>query len=112
MEETKKTELYLPSFQLKMDGGVPELEGLRLSETQRIKAAKIQCSIEVTNAKAQEEGLLQEGVDMGKAVVMDQSFVFILTNAELEEKVDSMPLFVAKVTPGDFIAYWLRLITS
>lgn len=48
---------------------------------------------------------MQEDVDSSKAVVMDQSFVFILTNAELEEKVDSMPLFVAKVTPDDFIAY-------
>jgi len=49
--------------------------------------------------------LLQEAIDTSKAVVMDKTFVFILTNAELEEKVDSMPLFVAKVTPDDFIAY-------
>lgn len=50
---------------------------------------------------------MQEAIDTSKAVVMDKTFVFILTNAELEEKVDSMPLFVAKVTPDDFIAYWI-----
>ena len=32
-------------------------------------------------------------------------FVLVLTDAELEEKVENMPLLIARVTPQDFIAY-------
>ena len=55
---------------------MPELEGLRLSETHRVKKAKVQCSIEVTHAKMQEEGLLPEAVDPAKAYIIDSSFIF------------------------------------
>ena len=48
----------LPSFELKANTSLPELEGLRLSETHRIKEAKIESVIEVTHCKAQEEGLI------------------------------------------------------
>ena len=94
-----KTELFLPAFDLQVENNVPELEGLRLSETKRIKGAKIQCQIHVTNAKAQEEGLILDDINRDKTLVVESSFVFVLTDAELEEKVDNMPLFVAKVLP-------------
>ena len=57
-ENTEKKQLFLPSFDLKVDSNVPELEGLRLSETHRIKEAKYHTSVELVHAKAQEEGLI------------------------------------------------------
>ena len=35
---------------------------------------------------------------------MDNDFVFVLTDGDLEEKVESMPLFVSMVTPMNFIS--------
>ena len=65
----------MPSFELKNTTSLPELDGIRLSETHRIKEAKIQSSIEVTHCKFQDEGLLQAGPDKN-AYVIDQSFTF------------------------------------
>lgn len=77
---------------------MPELEGLRLSETHRIKEAKIQSVIELTHAKYQEEGLtLTEPT--ANDYIFDKGFAFIITDTELEEKVDNMPLMIARVTP-------------
>ena len=95
----------MPSFELKMEARVSELEGLRLSETQRVKEGKLQCSVEVTHARAQEEGLLPGAIDATKAIVIEESFVFVLTDANLEEKVENLPMFIAKVTPENFIPY-------
>jgi hypothetical protein len=40
-----------------------------------------------------------DDINRDKTLVVESSFVFVLTDAELEEKVDNMPLFVAKVLP-------------
>ena len=69
----------MPSFELKVQTSLPELEGLRLSETHRIKEAKISSLIELTHCKAQEEGLIQSGPDTsaeGNAIVIDKDFYF------------------------------------
>lgn len=58
MEDTGKTEVYLPSFELKVVARVPELENIRLSESRRIKEARIECSVEVIHALTQDEGLV------------------------------------------------------
>ena len=50
--------VLMPAFELKATTTVTELEGLRLSETHRIKEAKIESSIEVAHCKAQDEGLI------------------------------------------------------
>ena len=41
----------MPSFELKTNTRVAELEGLRLSETHRIKEAKMQSVVELTHCK-------------------------------------------------------------
>lgn len=40
-----------------------------------------------------------------ESCVIDKEFVFVITDAELEEKVEGMPLMIARVAPSDFIAY-------
>jgi len=50
---------------------VPELEGVRLSESRRIKEAQVECSVEVIHAKPQDEGLLQERPERAQAEVID-----------------------------------------
>jgi len=97
--------LLLPSFELKVETQAPELKGLRLSETQRIKEAKVFISVELLHARVQEEGLTEEEIEKSKAVVVDGGFVFVLTDSSLEEKVDNTPMFLARVTPQDFISY-------
>ena len=105
LQNTGKTEVYLPSFELKVSTRVPELENIRLSESRRIKDAKIECSVEIVHAIAQEEGLTQPKPDAEKALMINQEFMYVLTDGDLEEKVENMPLFVARVTPENFIAY-------
>lgn len=78
---------------------MPELEGLRLSETHRIKEAMIQSVIELTHAKYQEEGLTLTEPTTTNDYILDKGFAFIITDTELEEKVDNMPLMIARVTP-------------
>lgn len=68
--------MYLPSFELINTTSVPEFEGIRLSETQRIKEAKIQVSIELTHCKFQEEGLVQPGPNPKTAFIIEDSFTF------------------------------------
>ena len=75
IENFNKKAVYLPAFELKNMIGVPELEGIRLSETHRIKEAKMQSSIELTHCKFQDEGLVQPGPD-SNTYVIDQSFTF------------------------------------
>lgn len=104
ISDTDRTELYLPSFELKVVTRVPELEGIRVSESRRIKEAKLECSIEVIHAQPQDEGLLPDKPEPEKAEIMDTDFVFVLTDGDLEEKVESMPLFVSMVTPMNFIS--------
>ena len=54
--------------------------------------------IELTHAKYQEEGLtLTEPT--ANDYIFDKGFAFIITDTELEEKVDNMPLMIARVTP-------------
>ena len=71
LSDTGKTQLYLPSFELKVVTRVPELEGIRVSESRRIKDAKLECSVEVIHAQPQDEGLLPEKPDASKAEIMD-----------------------------------------
>ena len=58
LDDVEKSEVWMPSFELQVQTSLPELEGLRLSETHRIKQAKINSLIELTHCKAQEEGLV------------------------------------------------------
>ena len=51
LENVTKKQLYLPVFELANEASVPELEGIRLSETHRIKEAKIQSKIELAHHK-------------------------------------------------------------
>ena len=65
----------MPSFEIKVDQGMPELEGIRLSETQRIKEARYSTSIAVTHCKYQEEGLIMPPPGPN-SIVIDNNFVF------------------------------------
>ena len=88
----------MPSFELKTNTRVAELEGLRLSETHRIKEAKMQSIVELTHCKFQEEGLILGG-PREQDYVLDESFAFVVTDTDQEEKVENLPLLVARVTP-------------
>ena len=58
----------------------------------------------MTHCKYQEEGLVLPPPGP-ESYIVDSTFVFVLTDADLEEKVEGMPLFIGKVAPEDFIAY-------
>ena len=66
----------MPSFELKVDATVAELEGIRLSETHRIREAKIRASIELSHCKQQEEGLILPAPSATDSCVIDKEFVF------------------------------------
>ena len=76
IEMPQKKVLFLPSFELKVEAQVSELEGLRLSETHRVKEAKIRALIELAHCKQQEEGLILPAPSATDSVVIDKEFVF------------------------------------
>ena len=91
------------------------MTGLELGQDQVVQDCAEVCEVQLCKGRYQKEGLLFD-FQQDKAVAINQPFIFgkfeisiivliALSDAELEDKMENMPMIAVKVEEKDWIKY-------
>mmetsp|Transcript_31809 Transcript_31809/g.31098 ORF Transcript_31809/g.31098 Transcript_31809/m.31098 type:complete len:208 (+) Transcript_31809:1524-2147(+) len=98
-EEDKLKELYLPSFALKSTEPSSSYNNICLFEDAIIKESSQTQDISLVKGKSENCGLIVDlpSASSRSSFVINQSFIFALLDADLEEHIQNMPLITGLV---------------
>ena len=96
--------MYLPSFELKVQKDLNLLNGVKLSSDTQINSAKMCVILELSRGLYQEEGLAFKRTG-DNIHFIEESFVFVVTDADSDEMTENLPMIVARVEKDKFLPY-------
>eukprot|EP00347_Sterkiella_histriomuscorum_P021246 403334687 len=104
ISKAKSDEVLIPSFKIEINMEYKDFNGVKIDDQNLIKDCQKVISIETSKGKQSSAGLKFD-INPSLQYILDQPFIIALSDAELEEQIDNLPLLVAKVNKQNWIKY-------